>query len=193
MAWRRECWRYCRSHTAKPWHRRCSATSRALLTLGAKATIASPTSVSRMPLCPHCKTPVKRRAAFSWLKDSWTLAVVPALSSKPSTPKTLTSTQSRKSTIPRHPAFRAGSGRTSGQWTRVLSVLGDLSAEAGEQLESFALRLLGASLSEGAAAAAAFGLLFIPSPNEISVEGAVADLPGVRYAWNRDESTLHLT
>ncbi len=75
----------------------------------------------------------------------------------------------------------------------MLSVLGDLSAEAGEQLESFALRLLGASLSEGAAAAAAFGLLFIPSPNEISVEGAVADLPGVSYAWNRDESTLHLT
>ena len=75
----------------------------------------------------------------------------------------------------------------------MLSVLGDLSAEAGEQLESFALRLLGASLSEGAAAAAAFGLLFIPSPNEISVEGAVADLPGVRYAWNRDESTPHLT
>ncbi len=94
---------------------------------------------------------------------------------------------------PAEPRVPAGSGRTSGQWTGVLSVLGDLSAEAGEQLESFALRLLGASLSEGAAAAAAFGLLFIPTPNEISVEGAVADLPGVSYAWNRDESTLHLT
>lgn len=94
---------------------------------------------------------------------------------------------------PAEPRVPAGSGRTSGQWTRVLSVLGDLSAEAGEQLESFALRLLGASLSEAASAAAAFGLLFIPSPNEISVEGAVAGLPGVRYAWNRDESTLHLT
>jgi hypothetical protein len=94
---------------------------------------------------------------------------------------------------PAEPRVPAGSGRTSGQWTRVLSVLGDLSAEAGEQLGSFALRLLSASLIEGAAAAAAFGLLFIPSPNEISVEGAVADLPGARYAWNRDESTLHLT
>jgi hypothetical protein len=94
---------------------------------------------------------------------------------------------------PAEPRVPAGSGRPSGQWTRGLSVLGDLSAEAGEQLESFALRLLSASLSEGTAAAAAFGLLFIPSPNEISVEGAVADLPGVRYAWNRDESTLHLT
>jgi hypothetical protein len=94
---------------------------------------------------------------------------------------------------PAEPRVPAGSGRTSGQWTRVLSVLGDLSAEAGEQLESFALRLLSASSSEAAAAAAAFGLLFIPSPNEIGVEGAVAGLPGARYAWNRDESTLHLT
>ena len=94
---------------------------------------------------------------------------------------------------PAEPRVPAGSGRTSGQWTRVLSVLGDLSAEAGEQLESFALRLLGASLSEGAAAAAAFGLLFIPSPNRPSAEGEVDGFPGVGYAWNRDESTLHLT
>jgi hypothetical protein len=94
---------------------------------------------------------------------------------------------------PAEPRVPAGSGRTSGQWTRLLSVLGDLSAEAAEQLESFALRLLGASLSEGAAAAAAFGLLFIPSPNDLSVEGEVAGLPGLSYAWNRDESTLHLT
>ena len=94
---------------------------------------------------------------------------------------------------PAEPRVPAGSGRTSGQWTRLLSVLGDLSAEAAEQLESFALRLLGASLSEGAAAAAAFGLLFIPSPNDLSVEGEVAGLPGLSYAWNCDESTLHLT
>jgi hypothetical protein len=77
---------------------------------------------------------------------------------------------------PAEPRVPAGSGGTSGQWTRGLSVLGDLSAEAGEQLESFALRLLGASLSEGAAAAAAFGLLFIPSRNDLSVEGEVAGL-----------------
>jgi hypothetical protein len=94
---------------------------------------------------------------------------------------------------PAEPRVPAGSGRTSGQWTRVLSVLGDLTAEAAEELSGFALRLLGASLSEGAAAATAFGLLFIPSPNNLSVEGDVADLPGVQYAWNRDESTLHLT
>jgi len=94
---------------------------------------------------------------------------------------------------PAEPRVPAGSGRPSGEWTRGLSVLGDLSAEAGEQLESFALRLLSASLSEGAAAAAAFGLLFIPSRNDLSVEGEVAGLPGVSYAWSRDESTLHLT
>ncbi|HUI15464.1 MAG TPA: hypothetical protein VL048_18555 [Xanthobacteraceae bacterium] len=94
---------------------------------------------------------------------------------------------------PAEPRVPAGSGRTSGQWTRVLSVLGDLSAEAAEQLESFALRLLSASLSEEAAAAVAFGLLFIPSPNKLSVEGEVDGLPGARYAWNRDENTLHLT
>jgi hypothetical protein len=58
---------------------------------------------------------------------------------------------------PAQPRVPAGSGRTSGQWTRVLSVLGDLTAEAAEELSGFALRLLGASLSEGAAAAAAFG------------------------------------
>lgn len=94
---------------------------------------------------------------------------------------------------PAEPRVPAGNGRMSGEWTRGLSALGDLTAEAAEQLGSFALRLLGASLSEGAAAAAAFGLLFIPSPNKLSVEGEVAGLPGVSYAWNRDESTLHLT
>jgi len=94
---------------------------------------------------------------------------------------------------PAEPRVPAGSGRTSGQWTRGLSVLEDITAEAAQQLGRFALRLLSAGLSEGAAAAAAFGLLFIPSPDNLSVEGEVDGLPGVRYAWNRDESTLHLT
>jgi hypothetical protein len=94
---------------------------------------------------------------------------------------------------PAEPRVPAGSGRPSGEWTRGLSVLGDLTAEAADQLGSFALRLLGASLSEGAAAVAAFGLLFIPSPNNPSVEGEVGGLSGVSYVWNRDESTLHLT
>jgi hypothetical protein len=70
--------------------------------------------------------------------------------------------------------------------SRGLSVLGDLTAEAAEQLGSFALRHLSASLSEGAAAAAALGLLFVPSPNNLSLEGEVAGLSGVSYAWNCD-------
>jgi len=91
---------------------------------------------------------------------------------------------------PAEPRVPAGSGRTSGQWTRGLSVLEDLTTEAAHQLGRFALRLLGASLSE---AAAAFGLLFIPSPNNLSVNGEIDGLPGASYAWNRDESTLQLT
>jgi hypothetical protein len=51
------------------------------------------------------------------------------------------------------------------------------------------LRVLGAT----GAAAATFGLLFIPSPNNIRVEGEVPEIPGLRYSWNRDELTLHLT
>jgi hypothetical protein len=89
---------------------------------------------------------------------------------------------------PAEPRVPAGSGRTSGEWTRGLSVLGDLTAEAAEQLGRFALRLLSPTLGE---AAAAFGLLFIPSPNNVRVEGEVSDLPGLSYSWNRDESLLH--
>ena len=53
----------------------------------------------------------------------------------------------------------------------------------------------GAGLAVGAAgdAVVAFGLLFIPSPNEIRVEGDVSGMPGLHYAWDRDESLLHLT
>jgi hypothetical protein len=91
---------------------------------------------------------------------------------------------------PAEPRVPAGSGRTSGQWTRGLSVLADLTEAAAEQLGALAARLL---TRAGGGAAAAFGLLFIPSPNKLSVEGEVAGLPGVSYAWNRDESTLHFT
>jgi len=40
---------------------------------------------------------------------------------------------------------------------------------------------------------AAFGLLFVPSPNNVCVEGTVPEIPGLRYSWNRDETLLHLT
>ena len=41
-------------------------------------------------------------------------------------------------------------------------------------------------------AAAVFGLLFIPSPDNVNVEEDVKGLPGWRYSWNRDETTLYL-
>jgi hypothetical protein len=121
---------------------------------------------------------------------------------------------------PDEPRIPAGSGRTSGEWTdsdeaggndvptgkttgeeaqgsSVLarmplpasSFLGELSAAQVAELGAYALRLLGPA----GAAAAAFGLLFIPSPNDIHVEGEVSGVPGLRYSWNRDEALLHFT
>jgi hypothetical protein len=86
---------------------------------------------------------------------------------------------------PAQPRVPAGNGRTSGEWMRLVSALGSLTAAQVAELGTFALRLGGAS--------AALGLLFVPSPNKVHVEGEVPELPGLRYSWNRDESLLHLT
>jgi hypothetical protein len=48
------------------------------------------------------------------------------------------------------------------------------------------------ALAAGVGAGAAFGLIVIPSPNRIRVEGEVAGLPGGHYSWNRDETQLYL-
>lgn len=121
---------------------------------------------------------------------------------------------------PDEPRVPAGSGRTSGEWTDseeagggdaaragtagqeeqgssllgraplpAASFLGELSAAQAAELAAYAWRVL----SPVGAAAAVFGLLFIPSPNAIRVEGEVQGTPGLRYSWNRDESLLHLT
>jgi len=90
---------------------------------------------------------------------------------------------------PAEPRVPAGSGSKSGQWTSELSFLGQLPAAAAESLGSFAARLL----VSGAGATAVFGLLFIPSPNNLRVQGEVSGVPGLRYSWNRDETLLHLT
>jgi hypothetical protein len=117
---------------------------------------------------------------------------------------------------PAEPRVPAGSGRTSGEWTDgestgeddapsettaggasqgssglalpASSFLGELNAAQAAELGIYALRALG---SVGAAAAA-FGLLFIPSANDLHVEGEVPEIPGLRYSWNRDEALLHL-
>jgi hypothetical protein len=73
--------------------------------------------------------------------------------------------------------------------------MGALDAAQVAELGAYASRILGvAPVSAAAAAAVAvFGLLFVPSPNNVRVEGEVPEIPGLRYAWNRDETLLHLT
>jgi hypothetical protein len=121
---------------------------------------------------------------------------------------------------PDEPRVPAGSGRTSGEWTDneeaveddaagagtagqeekgssvlsrmplpAASFLGELNAAQVAALGAYALRVL----SLVGTAAAVFGLLFIPSPNAIRVEGEVQGTPGLRYSWNRDEGLFHLT
>ena len=125
-----------------------------------------------------------------------------------------------KAYSPMEPRVPAGSGRTSGEWTDgesagegdvareqtvgegitgpsllarmplpAPSFLGELNAAQSAELGAYALRLLGPV----GAAAAAFGLLFFPSFNDVRVEGEVPEIPGLRYSWNRDETVLHLT
>ncbi len=107
---------------------------------------------------------------------------------------------------PSEPRIPAGSGRTSGQWTSESSAsvispgeslavpaaaqLGDLLPAAAESLGEFAAGLL---TRFAGSAAAVFGLLFIPSPNDLNVKGEVLGAPGLSYSWNRDETLLHLS
>jgi hypothetical protein len=72
------------------------------------------------------------------------------------------------------------------------SFLSRLTAAQVVELGAYALRLLRLATPVGAAAAI-FWLLFIPSPNEIHMEGDVPEIPGLRYSWNRDETQIHLT
>jgi hypothetical protein len=88
------------------------------------------------------------------------------------------------------PRVPPGSGRASGEWARGGSFLGQLAPEAVKALGRFALGLLA---RRAGAAVAVFGVLFIPSPNRIRIEGDVQDLPGLHYAWNRDETQIHFT
>jgi hypothetical protein len=121
---------------------------------------------------------------------------------------------------PDQPRIPAGSGRESGEWTDseetggeetagdkpdrdrtretsllgrmpppAASFLGALDAAQAAELGAYASRVL----SPVGVAAAVFGLLFIPSPNNIRVEGEVPEIPGLKYSWNRDEIELHLT
>jgi hypothetical protein len=90
---------------------------------------------------------------------------------------------------PGQPRVPAGHGRISGEWTRLLSWMAELNAAQAAALGLYATRI---AIPVGGAAAV-FGLLFIPSPNDVRVEGEVEGIPGLRYSWNRDEAVLHLT
>jgi hypothetical protein len=72
------------------------------------------------------------------------------------------------------------------------SFLGELTATQVAELGVFAWRVLRLATPIGGAAAA-FGLLFVPSSNDIHVEGDVPEIPGLRYSWSRDETQLRLT
>lgn len=72
------------------------------------------------------------------------------------------------------------------------SFLGTLDAAQVAELGAYAFRFLRIATPIGGAAAV-FGLLFIPSSNDIHVEGDVQEIPGLRYSWNRDETQLCLT
>ncbi len=68
------------------------------------------------------------------------------------------------------------------------SFLSSLDAAQALKLGLFAARML----TVAGGAAAVFGLLFFPSPNNMHVEGEVPGIPGLRYSWNRDEAGLLL-
>ena len=103
-----------------------------------------------------------------------------------------------------------GSGKPSGEWTRggevakppapsfapprvgapgAASWLSRLAPSAALSLGRFALTLI----TGAGGAVAAFGLLFIPSSNNIHAEGEVEGIPGLRYSWNRDEAVVQFT
>jgi hypothetical protein len=69
------------------------------------------------------------------------------------------------------------------------SFLSSLDAAQLLELGLFAAR----TLTVVGGAAAVFGLLFVPSPNNVHVEEDVPGIPGLRYSWNRDEAGLLLT
>ena len=117
------------------------------------------------------------------------------------------------------PRVPAGSGKQSGEWTdseeSSEDVAGSETARAGAPrlsllenapppsarflgtLDAAQLVELGVYVARFAtvvgAAAAAFGLLFIPSSNDVRVEGEIPGVPGLKYWRNRDESIFHLT
>jgi hypothetical protein len=72
------------------------------------------------------------------------------------------------------------------------SFLGTLDAAQIAEFAAYASRVLRIATPIGGAAVV-FTILFIPSSNDIHIEGDVPEIPGLRYSWNRDETRLLLT
>jgi hypothetical protein len=99
---------------------------------------------------------------------------------------------------PLEPRVPAGNSIFSGRWTKTLSFLAELTATQARRLGVWALAQLGLEAAGEAALAvvgaiAVAGILLIPSPNKIRVEGEVKGLRRGRYFWDRDEIRLHIT
>jgi hypothetical protein len=99
---------------------------------------------------------------------------------------------------PLEPRVPAGNGILSGRWTAIGSFLAELTATQAKRLGAWALAQLALQAAgEGvialAGGVAVAGVLLLPSPNRIRVNGEIKGLPGGRYFWDRDEAQLHIT
>jgi hypothetical protein len=90
------------------------------------------------------------------------------------------------------PRVPAGSGAISGRWTKIAGVLLDLTEDAAKFLARTAAVRSAVSAARNPYILAA-GILLIPKPTHYMVEGEVTEIAGLRYAWNRDETTFRLT
>jgi hypothetical protein len=93
------------------------------------------------------------------------------------------------------PRVAAGNGRTSGQWTKFESVLTKLSVAAARFLMRLSLNRVVTTGTHALAEnpyALALGLILVPRTTNPIVKGEVAELPGLRYAWNRQEAVLRI-
>ncbi len=93
------------------------------------------------------------------------------------------------------PRVPQGSGATSGRWVKDgSSILEDLSEPAEKFLVGAAARLAGLAIRGLAAnpVGLTVGLVLIPRTTDLLTHGEVPDIPGLRYAWKRDETRLRL-
>lgn len=94
------------------------------------------------------------------------------------------------------PRVPQGSGETSGRWVKDgSSVLEALSEPAEKFLLGAAARLAGLAIRGLAAnpVTLTVGLVLIPHTTDLLTHGEVPEIPGLRYAWNRDETLLRLS